>query len=240
MTSLIDSRSTLLVVDDAPANLALLANLLKDQYRVIVANNGVKALELAFASVPDLVLLDVMMPEMDGYEVCRRLKANEATARVPVIFLTAKTEVDDERMGFEVGAVDFIHKPVSPPIVAARVKTHLEVKAWQDFLQNQNDWLQAQVSRRLSEITHLLDASIYVMVSLAEFRDDTTGNHIRRTEEYVRALARELAKSPRYSPVLDIVTVEKIAKSAPLHDIGKIAIPDHILLKPGKLSPHKY
>ena len=240
MTTMIGARPTLLVVDDTPANLALLANLLKDKYRVIVANNGAKALELAWASVPDLVLLDVMMPEMDGYEVCRRLKAHGATERVPVIFLTAKTEVDDERMGFEVGAADFIHKPISPPIVAARVKTHLAVKAWQDFLQNQNDWLQQQVTRRLSEITHLLDASIYVMVSLAEFRDDTTGNHIRRTAEYVRVLAQQLARSPRYSAVLDGETIEKMARSAPLHDIGKIAIPDHILLKPGKLTPEEF
>ncbi len=145
----------MLVVDDTPANLSLLSNLLKEQYRIKVANSGAKALELAAAAPPDLILLDIMMPEMDGYEVCRRLKANEATRRVPVIFLTAKTETEDEELGFSVGAVDFIHKPISPPIVAARVKTHLEIKAWHDFLQDQNAWLQQQVEKRLSEITHL-------------------------------------------------------------------------------------
>lgn len=240
MTTSANERPTVLVVDDTPANLSLLANLLKDQYRIKVANNGIKALELATAAPPDLVLLDIMMPEMDGYEVCRRLKAAVATRQVPVIFLTAKTETEDEELGFAVGAVDFIHKPISPPIVAARVKTHLEIKAWHDFLQDQNAWLQKQVEKRLSEINHLQDASIYVMVSLAEFRDETTGNHIRRTQEYVRLLAQELSKLPLHSALLTARYIEQMSKSAPLHDIGKIAIPDHILLKPGKHTPEEF
>ena len=240
MTSAPTERSTILVVDDTPANLSLISNLLKDKYRVKLANNGFKALELATAAPPNLVLLDIMMPEMDGYEVCRRLKANEATRYVPVIFLTAKTETEDEELGFLVGAVDFIHKPISPPIVAARVKTHLEIKSWHDFLKNQNDWLQQQVEKRLSEVNHLQDALIYVMVSLAEFRDGTTGNHIRRTQEYVRLLAQKLAESPGHKDLLTPSYIELIGKSAPLHDIGKIAIPDHILLKPGKHSPEEF
>jgi len=240
MTTSATERPTVLVVDDTPANLSLLSNLLKEQYRIKVANNGIKALELAAAAPPDLVLLDIMMPEMDGYEVCRRLKADEATRQVPVIFLTAKTETEDEELGFAVGAVDFIHKPISPPIVAARVKTHLEIKSWHDFLQDQNAWLQKQVEKRLSEINHMQDASIYVMVSLAEFRDETTGNHIRRTQEYVRLLARELAKLPHHSAHLHPGYIEQMSKSAPLHDIGKIAIPDHILLKPGKHTPEEF
>ncbi len=233
-------RPTVLVVDDTPANLSLLSHLLKDHYRIKVANNGQKALDLAAAAPPDLVLLDIMMPEMDGYEVCRRLKANPLTRRIPVIFLTAKTETEDEELGFSVGAVDFIHKPISPPIVAARVKTHLEIKAWHDFLQDQNAWLQQQVEKRLSDINHLQDASIYVMVSLAEFRDETTGNHIRRTQEYVRLLAVELAKLPKYTARLTPGYIELMSKSAPLHDVGKIAIPDHILLKPGKHTVEEF
>ena len=240
MTTLIYERPTVLVVDDTPANLSLLSNLLKDHYRIKVANNGPKALALAVAAPPDLVLLDIMMPEMDGYEVCRRLKANAATRQVPVIFLTAKTETEDEELGFSVGAVDFIHKPISPPIVAARVRTHLEIKSWHDFLQDQNVWLQKQVEKRLSDINHLQDASIYVMVSLAEFRDETTGNHIRRTQEYVRLLALQLAKLPHHMALLTPGYVELMSKSAPLHDVGKIAIPDHILLKPGKHTPEEF
>ena len=129
---------------------------------------------------------------------------------------------------------------LSPPIVAARVKTHLEIKSWQDFLQDQNAWLQKQVEKRLTEINHLQDASIYVMVSLAEFRDECTGNHIRRTQEYVRMLAKQLARLPQQAAHLTAQHIELIAKCAPLHDIGKIAIPDHILLKPGKLTPEEF
>ena len=145
-------RPTILVVDDTPANLSLLANLLKEQYRVKIANNGNKALDLAFATPPDLILLDIMMPEIDGYEVCRRLQAHPATARVPVIFLTAKNETEDEELGFSVGAVDFIHKPISPPIVAARVNTHLQIKKWHDCLQEKNEQLHAASERVQEEL----------------------------------------------------------------------------------------
>ncbi len=155
MTAPDNARLTVLVVDDTPANLSLLSNLLREHYRVKVANSGVRALELASAAPPDMVLLDVMMPEMDGYEVCRRLKAAEATRRVPVIFLTARNEAEDEELGFAVGAVDFIHKPISPPIVLARIRTHLQVKAWQEFLQDQNAWLKEEVERRLAEVIQL-------------------------------------------------------------------------------------
>jgi putative two-component system response regulator len=234
------ARPTLLIVDDTPANLTLLADLLQENYRVKVANNGIKALEYAFAAPPDLVLLDIMMPVMDGFEVCRQLRHAAATRHVPVIFLTAKVATEDEELGFSVGAVDFIHKPISPPIVAARVRTHLAMKQWSDFMRDKNAWLEQEVKRRLSQVQRLQDASIYVMISLAEFRDECTGNHIRRTQEYVRLLAQQLALLPRYASQLTPDYVELLAKSAPLHDIGKIAIPDHILLKPGKLSADEF
>lgn len=234
------SRPTILIVDDMPANLILLTNLLKDQYRIKVASSAARALELAMAAPPDLVLLDIMMPEMDGYEVCRRLKAEEKTQRVPVIFLTAKISPEDEELGLSLGAVDFIHKPISPPIVVARVKSQLQIKAWQDFLLDQNGWLTREVAQRLSEIDQLQNATIFVMVSLAEFRDECTGNHIVRTQEYVRLLARELATLPRYAETLTGSRIERLVKSAPLHDIGKIAIPDHILLKPGQLTEDEF
>lgn len=233
-------RPTVLVVDDTPANLSLLSNLLKSDYRVKLANNGAKALELATTAPPDLILLDIMMPGMDGYEVCRRLKAEEATRLTPVIFLTAKTDIEDEEQGFAVGAVDFIHKPISPPIVAARVRAQLAIKSWQNFLRNQNLWLQQEVERRLTQIHRLQDASIFVMVSLAEFRDLGTGNHIRRTQDYVRILAQGLSRLPNYAQRLTAEQIELIAKTAPLHDIGKIAIPDQVLLKPGRLTEEEF
>lgn len=234
------NQKTILIVDDTPANLTLLMGLLKDNYKVKVANNGTKAIELANTFIPDLILLDIMMPDIDGYEVCKRLKSIEATQHIPIIFLTAKTTVEDEKQGFSVGAVDFIHKPISPPVVEARVLTHIRLKAWQDSLQDKNAWLEKEVNRRLTQVNKLQDASIYVMVSLAEFRDECTGNHIKRTQEYVRLLATHIAQLPHHSAMLTADNIELLAKSALLHDIGKITIPDHILLKPGKHTVEEF
>jgi putative two-component system response regulator len=231
-----DLLPTVLVVDDAPANLNLLAGLLNKSYRVKLAPSGAKALDLAQRSAPDLILLDVMMPEMDGYEVCRRLKANPLTARIPVLFLTAMSQPEDEARGFDVGAADFIQKPISPAIVQARVRTHLQIKAYQDQLAERNAWLQSELSQRLAQVDQLREATLHVMISFAEFRDEETGNHVRRTQEYVRTLATHLHAQGAYPDVLNPDSIEHIAKSAPLHDIGKVAIPDHILLKPGRLE----
>jgi len=238
--NLLSPRPTILVVDDTPANLSLLASLLQNEYRVLLANTGPKALALVQAEAPDLVLLDVMMPGMDGYEVCRRLKADSAMAGVPVLFLTARAALEDEQHGLALGAVDFIHKPINPPIVAARVKAQLAVKSWQDHLRRQNQGLRQRVGQSLAEIQQLQDATIDVMVSLAEFRDEETGNHVRRTSEYVRLLAEDLAQQPRDAETLTPEVIALMAKSAPLHDIGKIAIPDHILLKPGKFDASEW
>lgn len=234
-------KPILLVVDDTPDNLTLMNGLLKDDYRVKVANNGEKALRIATADIPpDLILLDIMMPGIDGYEVCRRLKADEKTRDVPVIFLTAKMEVEDEKLGFELGAVDYITKPISPPIVLARVKTHLALKASADFLRDKSEYLEQEVQRRTEELAAIQDVTIIAMASLAETRDNETGNHIRRTQWYVRTLARKLAESPEYAAQLDAPTIELLFKSAPLHDIGKVGIPDRILLKPGKLTDEEF
>ncbi|MBF0097583.1 MAG: two-component system response regulator [Magnetococcales bacterium] len=240
MVDSLTTRQTILIVDDTPANVTLLANLLRESYRVKVANNGFRALELAKSAPPDLILLDIMMPEMDGYEVCRRLKATAETKRTPVIFLTAKIAIEDEELGFAVGAIDFIHKPISPAIVIARVRAHLESKSWQNFLEDRNGLLQKEVEKRLAEVHHLRDALMFSMISLAEFRDECTGNHILRTQEYVRLLAERLAQRPSHSTLLTPPFIADLVKSAPLHDIGKIAIPDHILMKPGKLTAAEF
>jgi putative two-component system response regulator len=235
-------KAIILVVDDTPDNLTLMSGLLKDNYRVKVANSGERALKIAQSdSPPDLILLDIMMPEMDGYEVCRRLKADTKTRDIPIIFLTAKTEVVDETHGFELGASDYITKPISPPIVLARVETHLAIKRMQDFLKDKNTFLAAEVNKRTAEIMAIQDVTINAMASLAETRDNETGNHIRRTQRYVRVLAEKLRFNPRFAHFLnDDKTIEVLFKSAPLHDIGKVGIPDRILLKPGRFEPEEF
>jgi putative two-component system response regulator len=235
-------KASILVVDDTPDNLTLMSGLLKDDYKVKVANGGEKAVKIAMSdSPPDLILLDIMMPEVDGYEVCKRLKADPKTRHIPVIFLTAKTEVADETLGLELGAVDYITKPVSPPIVLARVKTHLAMKRVQDFLRDKNNFLEAEVTKRTAEVTAIQDVTIHAMASLAETRDSDTGNHIRRTQQYVKLLAEKLRSNTRFSHFLDDdKTLEMLLKSAPLHDIGKVGVPDRILLKPGRFEPDEF
>ena len=234
-------RPTILIVDDTPDNLALMSALLRVTCRTKVATGGKKALAIAAGEPqPDLILLDIMMPGMDGYEVCRRLKADPRTAGIPVIFLTARTDVEDEQRGFDVGGVDYIAKPVSPPIVSARVRTHLALKQAQDFLRDRNDFLEAEVRRRMREVSAVQDATILAMASLAETRDEETGNHIRRTQNYVRELALALRAHPRFSAYLTEARIELLYKSAPLHDIGKVGIPDRILRKPGRLDPAEF
>jgi putative two-component system response regulator len=235
-------QATVLVVDDTPDNITLISSLLKDLYKVKIANNGEKALRIAASdSPPDLILLDIMMPEMDGYEVITRLKADEKTREIPVIFLTAKVEVADETHGLDLGAVDYITKPISPPIVLARVRNHLELKTARDFLKDQNKHLEEEVRKRTREVAAVQDVTIHAMASLAETRDNETGNHIRRTQWYVKLLADKIRHLPRFRAELDNdKTIDLLFKSAPLHDIGKVGIPDRILLKPGRFEQEEF
>ncbi len=234
-------KPTILVVDDTPDNLILMSSLLKGDYKVKIANGGEKALRIAASdSPPDLILLDIMMPDMDGYEVCQRLKHEPKTMNIPVIFLTAKNEMEDEKKGLELGAVDYITKPISPPIVLARVKNHLALKAMDEFLRDQNEFLELEVAKRTKEVIAIQDVTILAMASLAETRDSDTGNHIRRTQFYVKALAERLRDHPRFAWFLNEININMLFKSAPLHDIGKVGIPDRILLKPGRFEPGEF
>ena len=234
-------KKSILVVDDTPDNLSLMAGLLKDEYRVKLANSGEKALAAARGpSPPDLILLDVMMPGLSGHEVCEQLKQDPATRYIPIIFLTAMSAIEDEKKGLELGAADYITKPISPPIVMARVKTQLENKAAADFLRDQADFLKAEVEKQTQQIMAIQDVTILAMASLAETRDSDTGNHIRRTQFYVRELALALQHHPRFRGYLTNETIDLLFKSAPLHDIGKVGIPDRILLKPGRFTPEEF
>lgn len=234
-------KTTVLVVDDSPDNLSLISGLLKDIYKLKVANNGEKAIKIAQSDTkPDLILLDVMMPGLSGYEVCQTLKADPATRHIPIIFLTAMAGTDDEKKGLELGGSDYITKPISPPILLARVKTQLQNKAAADFLRDKNEYLEKEVAERTKEVMAIQDVTILSMASLAETRDSDTGNHIRRTQYYVLALANRLQSYARFSEFLTNDNIRLLFKSAPLHDIGKVGIPDRILLKPGKLDHDEF
>ena len=238
-------KPTILIVDDTPDNIMLLSRLLKDRYNTKVANNGSLALQIA-QSTPglDLILLDVMMPGLDGYETCRQLKANPVTADIPVIFLTAKNQVEDEAMGLSLGAVDYIAKPISPPILFARVATQLTLAGARRQLQAHNENLEKLVQDRTAQLALMQEAIIMAMGTLAETRDNaavTKGDHhIRRTQHYVRALARHLQHHPRFAADLTDENIELLYRSVPLHDIGKVGIPDRILLKPGVLDREEF
>ena len=236
-----DNKKTILIVDDTPANISLLSGLLRDTYKTKIATNGAKALKLAAATpAPDLILLDIMMPEMDGYEVCERLKADAVTREIPVIFLTAKVAIEDETKGLSMGAVDYITKPISPPIVLERIKNHLTLKDARDFLQQKNEILEQEVEERTQQMSELQDVAMVAMGALAEARDPETGNHIRRTQHYVKLLAEKLRHHPRFSEFLTPKNCTLLFKTAPLHDIGKVGVPDRILLKPGKLTDEEF
>ena len=238
---IVHDKPSILVVDDTPDNLALMTALLKDDYRVKVAHSGERALRLVKGGEPpELILLDVMMPGMDGYEVCRRLKADPATESIPVIFLTARANVENETFGLSLGAVDYIVKPINPMVVKARIRSQLMVKSMTDYLRGKSDLLENEVARRTAEIQDLQDALVLSMASLAETRDNETGNHLRRTQHYVKRLAEQLRSHPRYAAELDDRCIDLLFKSAPLHDIGKVGIPDSILLKPGPLDHDEF
>ncbi|MEQ3639437.1 MAG: HD domain-containing phosphohydrolase [Alteromonas sp.] len=207
------ANPVLLLVDDEPANLRVLKQLLSQQYQLVFARDGYEALEIASMRRPDLILLDVMMPGMTGFEVCESLKSNEVTTHIPVIFVTALTEDMDEAKGFEVGAVDFITKPISPAVVKARVKTHLSlVRA------------EALMESRLHVVQRLGRA--------AEYKDNETGMHVMRMSHFSRELALAYGLSEEQATTL--------LHAAPMHDIGKIGIADSIMLKPGKLTDEEF
>lgn len=202
-------RPTLLLVDDEPTNLHVLRHILQQDYRLIYARDGEKALLLCQQEQPNLILMDVMMPGMSGYDVCRQLKRDPATTNIPVIFITAMTDTRDEAEGFQAGAVDYMTKPVSPAIVRARVRTHLSLVKMDELIQTR-----LEIIQRLSRA--------------AEYKDNETGLHVIRMSHYAHVLAKAIGYSPS--------TAENLMHAAPMHDVGKIGIPDAILQKPGKLD----
>jgi putative two-component system response regulator len=249
------NKGEILAVDDMPALLGLLSELLTGAgYSVRQAPSGELALWTAQMRPPEIILLDVRMPGMNGMEVCRQLKADPTTADVPVIFLSAMNESVDKVKGLALGAVDYITKPYQPEEVLARVNTHITLARYRKALEAERANLEQHVRERTAdleavaeslraserEMSDLQEALIVAMASLAETRDNETGAHIMRTQHYVHALAQELAQHPKYAEILTEEMIDLLFKTAPLHDIGKVGIPDHILLKPGKLTVEEF
>lgn len=218
--------ATILVVDDAPENIDVLVGILKPSYQIKVARDGEMAIKIAnIRPRPDLILLDIMMPGIDGYETCKRLKLDIATRNIPIIFITAKISVEDEARGLSLGAVDYIAKPVTPAIVMQRVKTHLA-------LSNQKQVLYQQVKLQTKELINARNNIIQKLGRAAEFKDNETGNHVQRMSKYAYVLASAIG--------MDEASADMLMHAAPMHDIGKIGVPDHILKKTGKLNEEEW
>ena len=213
MTQAPDQRPRLLLVDDEPTNLQVLRHVLQADYRLLFATDGARALQVAREQQPQLILLDIMMPGMDGYAVCRALKADAATASIPVIFITALNDSQDETAGFDVGGVDYLTKPVSPPVVRARVRTHLSLVRMDELRETR-----LQIVQRLGRA--------------AEYKDNETGLHVIRMSHFSQLLALAAGCSPAWA--------EDLLNAAPMHDVGKIGIPDAVLRKPGPLDADEW
>jgi putative two-component system response regulator len=231
----------ILVVDDAPASLKLLNHLLTQSgYQVREATDGDAALKSASQSPPDLILLDVSMPGMNGYETCRRLKEQPQLKGVPVIFLSALGEALDKVKAFGSGGVDYVTKPFEFAEMQARIETHLKLQRLQRELQEYNLRLQELVKEQVQEISDSQMAAIFALMRLAESRDSDTGQHLDRVRMYCRALAEKLRGNPEFQGLIDPAYIENIYHASPLHDIGKVGVPDAILLKPGKLTSEEF
>ena len=237
----------ILLIDDDPAVLEIIKDCLRTSFLVRIASAGKQGLDLArLAPLPDLILLDVKLPDMHGYDICQALKQDPLTVAIPVIFLSSHSDAGNVTHGLDLGAVDFVSKPVEPPILLARVKTQLRLREAGNLLRDQNLHLELLVSQRTHDLelkTNELEArtlelqssqdlTIVALGSIAETRDNDTGNHIQRTRAYVKVMALRLARLPRYRDAVSESQWNLIWKTAPLHDLGKVGIPDHILLKP--------
>ena len=234
-------KPNILVVDDTPANLQLLASVLKERgYKTRPVPSGMLALQAALIEPPDLILLDINMPDMNGFEVCQSLKADEKLKDIPVIFISALNEVLDKVKAFAVGGVDYITKPFQFDEGQARVDTHLKLWHLQQELEKHNRQLGKLVQTQVKKISDTQMAMIFALAKLAESRDDDSGKHLERVQAFCKKLAEGLAQRSRLGGQVDSKFVENIFYASPLHDIGKVAIPDRIVLKPGKLTPEEF
>lgn len=238
---IVSRLGNILIVDDSLDNLRVLGGLLRGEgYHVRSASSGASALDAAISDPPDLILLDLMMPGMDGFEVCQRFKVEPRLSATPVIFLSAVDESSEKVRAFAAGAVDYVSKPFHFPEVRMRVATHLRLRRLQVELEAKNRRLLELVDEKVREISDSQMATIFALAKLAESRDGETGKHIERVQLYCKLLAATLAEQPSYVARIDEAFIENMFLASPLHDIGKVAIRDHILLKQGELTPDEF
>ncbi|MDR2577324.1 MAG: response regulator [Chitinispirillales bacterium] len=233
-------RKTVFLVDDNITNLTLGKNALTGHYNVFTLNSGSRLLKMLEKNLPDIILLDVDMPEMDGYEVIRILKNKKDTAHIPVIFLTAKTDDQSELMGLSLGAIDYITKPFTPLLLLKRIEVHLLVESQKKELKNYNESLQEMVNAKTKMVVELKNAILKTMAELVECRDDVTGGHIERTQNYLALLIDAMQRYGIYKDEIAPWDIGLVLQSAQLHDVGKISIRDNILQKPGKLTVDEF
>lgn len=228
-----NSLPKILIVDDEPANLNLLNEILKDSYRVFLASSGKHALTFLERNRPDAIMLDVLMPEMDGYAVIKEIKKRDAIKDIPVIFLTGLDNPNNESIAFKLGAVDYIAKPIVAESVLNRVATHVELQRYRMYLEE-------EIAARTESLVRTKDVVLNVMANITDIKDHDTGSHVKRTTEYMRLLVTGLRKldAPNYR--LTSEEEENIINTSKLHDIGKVSVPDAILLKPGKLTEEEF
>lgn len=234
------SDCNILIVDDTKFNIKILEDTLSKDYKLSVAMNGKSALKFMEEIVPDIILLDIIMPEMDGFEVFSKMKEDNRLKDIPVIFLSAVTDINSKAKAFEMGAVDYVTKPFEVAEVKARVNTHLSLQLAQRELSMQNEILNMKVEERTREIALTQEATLETIANLAEYRDPETGGHINRTKGYIQVLAERLKEHHKYKDVINDTIIRSYYKASPLHDIGKIGIRDEVLLKPGKLTPSEF
>ena len=240
ISKIAENRSTVLVVDDTALNIDIIEAALSGRYDIITATYGNTALDIVDRTPPDIILLDVVMPGISGYDVCIKLKENPKTADIPVIFLTAMTDIHDKARGFELGAVDYMVKPFAILEVQARLDVHLSLLNAKKALKEQNEMLEIKVRERTQELAVTQGVIIEAMASLAETRDSETADHVMRTRYYVEALSVKLKEHPKFKAFLASIHSTDLGTAATLHDIGKVGVPDHILLKPARLTPEEY
>jgi len=233
-------RKTIFIVDDDMTNLTVGADTLALLYNVFTFNSGSLLLKRLEKQIPDLILLDVEMPEMNGYEVIKLIKSKNETRNIPVIFLTAKSDGESELEGLSLGAIDYIIKPFSPPLLRKRIEIHLLVVLQKTELKNFNNNLLEMVEAKTKTVVELQNAILFSMTRLVDRRDDITGGHIERTQRYMHILLKTMLESSRYKSESLSWNLELVVQSTQLHDIGKIAIKDNVLLKPGKLSDEEF